>query len=221
MLEHAHLWTVSQTAEEAWQDVDGLVRSGRRRASRPGRGSDALSLLRRRQKRDPGSSQGNASGSGFRRLERGFGLAKFFLGRVASSVVSHAPCSVEIVRITGRQAAGRSQDTSGDRWLRVFGARRAIDRGSALARGYRDRSAERGGAASGNRAGLVRAALRGYTISWNCSGQKRMKRAQNAVASRSRDSLEDVSQSLRIDLRAAGRTQNRDYRGSRQDGAPT
>jgi nucleotide-binding universal stress UspA family protein len=27
------------------------------------------------------------------------GLAKFFLGRVAASVVSHAPCSVEIVRI--------------------------------------------------------------------------------------------------------------------------
>jgi nucleotide-binding universal stress UspA family protein len=34
------------------------------------------------------------------------GLAKFFLGRVASSVLSHAPCSVEIVRIRDGKLPG-------------------------------------------------------------------------------------------------------------------
>jgi len=99
VLEYAHLWTVSQTYEEAWQDSTALI--DRAVTELRGRGVEAT----------PRMLQGDARSVILDRAKEAqvdllfvgsngaSGLAKFFLGRVAASVVSHAPCSVEIVRI--------------------------------------------------------------------------------------------------------------------------
>jgi nucleotide-binding universal stress UspA family protein len=98
VLEYAHLWTVSQTYEEAWQDSTALI--DRAVQELRGRGVEAT----------PRMLQGDARRVILDRAKEAqadlvfvgsngaSGLAKFFLGRVAASVVSHAPCSVEIVR---------------------------------------------------------------------------------------------------------------------------
>ena len=99
VLEYAHLWTVSQTYEEAWQDSTALI--DRAVEELRGRGVEATSRM----------LQGDARSVILDRAKEvqadlvfvgsngASGLAKFFLGRVAASVVSHARCSVEIVRI--------------------------------------------------------------------------------------------------------------------------
>ena len=140
----------------------GVHRSGgsrRRRASRLGSGSGRRIAQGRRETRDSGPGQGNEGGFRVRRLAGCFGAGA--LSSWECRVGGGEPRSVfgRDCSGPGRQAAGCSQDTAGDGWIRVFGARREIDRGSALARGDRDRSPERGGAGYGNRAGLVRAAL--------------------------------------------------------------
>jgi nucleotide-binding universal stress UspA family protein len=98
VLEYAHLWTVSQTYEEAWQDSTALI--DRAVKELRGRGveatprmlpGDARSVILDRAK----EAQADLVFVGSNGAS---GLAKFFLGRVAASVVSHAPCSVEIVR---------------------------------------------------------------------------------------------------------------------------
>ena len=140
VLEHAHLWTVSQTAEEAWQDSTALI--DRAVQELRGRGVEATPRIasRRRKKRDPGPSQRNASGSGFRRLEWGVRAGKILPGK--SRCVRYEPRAMfgGDRSDQGRQVSGCSQNTSSDRWLRVRGARRAIDCGKALAGMDRGRS---------------------------------------------------------------------------------
>jgi nucleotide-binding universal stress UspA family protein len=99
VLEYAHLWTVSQTYEEAWQDSTALIERAVKELR--GRGVEAT----------PRMLQGDARSVILDRAKEtqadlvfvgsngASGLAKFFLGRVAASVMSHAPCSVETVRI--------------------------------------------------------------------------------------------------------------------------
>ena len=98
VLEYAHLWAVSQTYEEAWQDSTALT--DRAVTELRGRGVEAT----------PRMLQGDARSVILDRAKEAqadlvfvgsngaSGLAKLFLGGVAASVVSHAPCSVEIVR---------------------------------------------------------------------------------------------------------------------------
>ena len=99
VMEHAHLWAVSQTAEEARQDstdlIDGAVKELR------GRGVEATPLMLQGDARSVilDRAKDTTADLVFVGSNGASGLAKFFLGRVAASVVSHAPCSVEIVRI--------------------------------------------------------------------------------------------------------------------------
>src|SRR5579864_7231334 len=98
VVEPAHLWTVSQTAQEAMRLSAELVR--RATEELQGRGVEATGL----------SLQGDPKRVILDRAEetkadflfvgsKGVSeLARFLLGNVASAVVRHAPCSVEIVR---------------------------------------------------------------------------------------------------------------------------
>ena len=107
VLEYAHLWTVSQTYEEAWQDSTALI--DRAVEELRGRGVEAT----------PRMLQGDARSVILDRAKEmqadlifvgsngASGLAKFFLGRVAASVVSHAPCSVETVRTHRNETEGK------------------------------------------------------------------------------------------------------------------
>jgi nucleotide-binding universal stress UspA family protein len=106
VLEHAHLWAVSQTAEEARQESVDLI--DRAVTELRGRGVEATPLM----------LQGDARSVILDRAQQAHadlvfvgsngasGLAKFFLGRVAASVVSHAPCAVEIVRARAGKTPG-------------------------------------------------------------------------------------------------------------------
>jgi len=101
VVEPAHLWTASQTAEEAVRLSADLV--NRAAEELGGRGlevsgvslrGDAKRLILDRAQATKADlvlvgSQGVSS------------LARLLLGNVASAVVSHAPCSVEIVRTPG------------------------------------------------------------------------------------------------------------------------
>jgi nucleotide-binding universal stress UspA family protein len=99
VMEHAHLWAVSQTAEEARRDsmalIDGAVKELR------GRGVEASPLMLQGDARSVILDRAKEAQADlvFVGSNGASGLAKYFLGRVAASVVSHAPCSVEIVRI--------------------------------------------------------------------------------------------------------------------------
>jgi len=98
VLEYAHLWMVSQTYEEAWQNSTALLeRAVKELGSRGVEATprmlqgDARSVILDRAKEMNADfvlvgSQGVSA------------LTHFLLGNVASAVVSHAPCSVEIVR---------------------------------------------------------------------------------------------------------------------------
>jgi nucleotide-binding universal stress UspA family protein len=106
VLEHAHLWAVSQTAEEARQESLGLIHRAVTELRGPGVEAtpimlqgDARSVILDRAK----ETQADLLFVG---MNGASGLAKFFLGRVASSVLSHAPCSVEIVRIRDGKLPG-------------------------------------------------------------------------------------------------------------------
>ena len=98
VLEHAHLWAVSQTAEEARQDSTALI--DRAVKELRGRGVEATPLMLQGDARSVILDRAKEAQADlvFVGSNGASGLAKFFLGRVAASVVSHAPCSVEIVR---------------------------------------------------------------------------------------------------------------------------
>jgi nucleotide-binding universal stress UspA family protein len=98
VLEHAHLWAVSQTAEEARQDSMDLINRAVKELR--GRGVEATPLMLQGDARSVilDRAQETQADLVFVGSNGASGLAKFFLGRVAASVVSHAPCSVEIVR---------------------------------------------------------------------------------------------------------------------------
>ena len=98
VLEHAHLWAVSQTAEEARQDSTDLI--NRAVNELRGRGVDATPLMLQGDARSVILDRAQEAHADlvFVGSNGASGLAKLFLGRVAASVVSHAPCSTEIVR---------------------------------------------------------------------------------------------------------------------------
>jgi len=98
VLEHAHLWAVSQTAEEARQDSTDLI--NRAVNELRGRGVDATPLMLQGDARSVILDRAKEAQADlvFVGSNGASGLAKLFLGRVADSVVSHAPCSTEIVR---------------------------------------------------------------------------------------------------------------------------
>jgi nucleotide-binding universal stress UspA family protein len=99
VLEHAHLWAVSQTAEEARQDSMDLI--DRAVTELRGRGVEATPIMLQGDARSVILDRAKDTQTDliFVGLNGASGLAKFFLGRVATSVLSHALCSVEIVRI--------------------------------------------------------------------------------------------------------------------------
>jgi nucleotide-binding universal stress UspA family protein len=99
VLEYAHLWTVSQTYEEAWQDSTALL--DRAVNELRGRGVDATPRMLQGDARSVVLDRAKEAQADlvFVGSNRASGLAKLFLGRVAASVVSHAPCSVEVVRV--------------------------------------------------------------------------------------------------------------------------
>ena len=98
VLEHAHLWAVSETAEAAWHNSTALI--DRAVQELRGRGVEATPLLLQGDARSVILDRAKEAQADlvFVGLNGASGLAKFFLGRVAASVMSHAPCSVEIVR---------------------------------------------------------------------------------------------------------------------------
>lgn len=98
VLEHAHLWAVSQTAEEARQESMDLIDRGVRELR--DRGVDATPLMLQGDARSVILDRAKDAQADlvFVGSNGASGLAKYFLGRVAASVVSHAPCSAEIVR---------------------------------------------------------------------------------------------------------------------------
>jgi nucleotide-binding universal stress UspA family protein len=106
VLEHAHLWAVSQTAEEARQESLGLIH--RAVTELRGRGVEATPIMLQGDARSVILDRAKETQADllFVGMNGASGLAKFFLGRVASSVLSHAPCSVEIVRIRDGKLPG-------------------------------------------------------------------------------------------------------------------
>jgi nucleotide-binding universal stress UspA family protein len=98
VLEHAHLWAVSQTAEEARQESTDLIDRGVKELR--DRGVDATPLMLQGDARSVILDRAKDAQADlvFVGSNGASGLAKYFLGRVAASVVSHAPCSAEIVR---------------------------------------------------------------------------------------------------------------------------
>jgi nucleotide-binding universal stress UspA family protein len=99
VLEHAHLWAVSQTFEEAWQDSVALI--DRAVQELRGRGVEATPLMLQGDARSVILDRAKETHTDlvFVGSNGASGLAKLFLGRVAAAVVSHAPCPAEIVRI--------------------------------------------------------------------------------------------------------------------------
>ena len=106
VLEHAHLWAVGETAEEARDRATGLVQRAAKELC--GRGVDATPLMlqgdakrvildRAKEARADLIFVGSPEASG---------LAKFLLGRIPAAIVSHAPCSVEIVRMPSGKLPG-------------------------------------------------------------------------------------------------------------------
>jgi len=106
VLEYAHLWTVSQTYEEAWQDSTALIERAVQELR--DRGLEATPLMLQGDARSVILDRAKETQADlvFVGSNGASGLAKFFLGRVAASVVSHAPSSVEIVRIREGKQAG-------------------------------------------------------------------------------------------------------------------
>ena len=106
VLEHAHLWAVSQTAEEARQESTDLI--DRAVTELRGRGVEATPIMLQGDARSVILDRAKETQTDliFVGLNGASGLAKFFLGRVATSVLSHAPCSVEIVRIREGKVPG-------------------------------------------------------------------------------------------------------------------
>jgi nucleotide-binding universal stress UspA family protein len=107
VLEYAHLWTVSQTYEEAWQDSTALIE--RAVEELRGRGVEANPLMLPGDARTVILDRAKETQADlvFVGSNGASGLAKFFLGRVAASVVSHAPCSVETVRTHRNETEGK------------------------------------------------------------------------------------------------------------------
>src|SRR6185436_9531451 len=106
VLEHAHLWAVGETAEEARDRATDLVQRAAKELC--GRGVDATPLM----------LQGDAKRVILDRAQEAqadlilvgspeaSGLAKFLIGRIPAAIVSHAPCSVEIVRMPSGNLPG-------------------------------------------------------------------------------------------------------------------
>jgi nucleotide-binding universal stress UspA family protein len=107
VLEHAHLWAVSQTAEEARQDSMDLINQAVKELR--GRGVEATPLMLQGDARSVILDRAQEAHADlvFVGSNGASGLAKFFLGRVAASVVSHAPCSTEIVRTHHNKTADK------------------------------------------------------------------------------------------------------------------
>lgn len=106
VVEPPHLWTVSQTAEEALKLSADLVR--RASGELQGRGLEASGLSLRGDPRRvildrAGETKADFVFVGSHGVSA---LARFLLGNVASAVVRHAPCSVEIVRAPDGKTPG-------------------------------------------------------------------------------------------------------------------
>lgn len=104
--EPAHMWTVTKTAEEAMKLSADLVH--RAAGELQGRGLEASGLSL---KGDPkrvilDRAQKSKADFVFVGSQGISALARFLLGNVASAVVRHAPCSVEIVRTRENKAPG-------------------------------------------------------------------------------------------------------------------
>jgi nucleotide-binding universal stress UspA family protein len=107
VVEPAHLWTVSQTAEEAMRVSADLVQ--RAAGELQGRGLEASGLSLKGDPKRVILDRAQQTKADFILVgSQGVSaLARFLLGNVASAVVRHAPCSVEIVRAHESKTAGK------------------------------------------------------------------------------------------------------------------
>ncbi|MCU1336566.1 MAG: Universal stress protein family [Bryobacterales bacterium] len=109
VVEPAHLWTASQTAEQAMKLSADLVH--RPVEELRGRGLEASGLILRG---DPkrvilDRAQETTADFIFVGSHSASGVSRFLAGNVASAVVRHAPCSVEIVRARDGKPPGVSK----------------------------------------------------------------------------------------------------------------
>jgi len=98
VVEPAHLWTVSQTAEEAMRLSAALVLEATEELKGQGLEASGLSLQGDPKRVILDRAQETKADFVFVGSQGGSELARFILGNVSSAVVRHAPCSVEIVR---------------------------------------------------------------------------------------------------------------------------
>jgi len=99
VLEHAHLWAVGETAEEARQRSTDLIHRAAKELRDRGVEATALMLQGDAKRVILDRAQEAQADLVFVGSHGGTALARFFMGNIASAVVSHAPCSVEIVRM--------------------------------------------------------------------------------------------------------------------------
>jgi nucleotide-binding universal stress UspA family protein len=98
VVEPAHLWTASQTAEEAVRLSADLV--ARSAEELRGAGLEATGISLRGDAKRVILDRAQETGADFVFVgsQEASALTRFLLGNVAAAVLSHAPCSVEIVR---------------------------------------------------------------------------------------------------------------------------
>src|SRR5579864_6663007 len=102
VVEPAHLWTVSQTAEEAMRLSADLVHRATEELQGRGMEASGLSLQGDPKRVILDRAQETQADFVFVGSHGVSAMARFLLGNVASAVVRHAPCSVEIVRKHGK-----------------------------------------------------------------------------------------------------------------------
>jgi nucleotide-binding universal stress UspA family protein len=98
VVEPAHLWTVSQTAEGAMRLSAGLVLDAAGGLKGHGLETSGLSLQGDPKRVILDRAQETKADFVFVGSQGVSALARFLMGNVSSAVVRHAPCSVEIVR---------------------------------------------------------------------------------------------------------------------------
>jgi nucleotide-binding universal stress UspA family protein len=106
VVEPAHLWTVSQSAEEALQLSASLVNDAAEELRRVGLDASGITLRGDAKRVILDRAQETKAEFVFVGSQGSSALTRFLLGNVAAAVASHAPCSVEIVRMKDGKPRG-------------------------------------------------------------------------------------------------------------------
>ena len=101
VVEPVHLWTTSQTVEEAARQSAALVQAGAQELTAKGLEASSVSLAGDPKRVILDRAQETKADFIFVGSQAVSAVTRFLLGNVSSAVVRHAPCSVEIVRTSG------------------------------------------------------------------------------------------------------------------------